>query len=109
MYLKQFRTVLVRVPDPLRPGKRAFEERQMPTGVTAVSWHGKQIEAEEDGWIDLPDDCAEHLKSIHYPKGERWLNQAETGELVAVGAATEDVERQAKAEPRPKARAKAPQ
>ncbi len=107
MYLKQFRTVLVRVPDPLRPGKRVFEERQMPTGVSSVSWHGKQIAAEDDGWIDLPDDCAEHLKSIHYPKGERWLNQAETGELVSVGAATEDVERRPKEEAKAAPRAKA--
>lgn len=102
MYLKHFRTVLVRVPDPLRPGKRAFEERQMACGTTSVTFQGQSIEAEEDGWIDLPVECAEHLKSVHYPNGERWLTPAEVGELVAVGAATEEVERTPKAKPKAK-------
>ncbi len=103
MFLKQFRSVLVRVSDPLHPGKKAFEERQMPCGTTSVTWQGKEFLAEDDGWIDLPDECGEHLRSVRYPKGERWLSPSEVGELVAVGAATEDVERQ----PKPKARAKA--
>ncbi len=102
MYLKQFRVVQVRVSDPLRPGKRTFEERQMPCGTTSVTWQGKNVEAEDDGWIDLPDACGEHLRSVRYPKGERWLTPAEVGELVAVGAATEDVERKPKAKPKAK-------
>lgn len=102
MYLKLIHTVLVRVPDPLRPGKRVFEERPMPAGTTSVTWQGKSFEAEEDGWIDLPDACFEHLRSVRYPNGDRWMTPSELGELVAVGAATEDVERTPKAKPKAK-------
>jgi hypothetical protein len=102
MYLKHFRTVLVRVPDPLRPGKRAFEERQMACGTTSVTFKDENFEAEDDGWVDVPTECGEHLHGLVYPNGERWLTPAEVGELVTVGAATEEVERTPKAKPKAK-------
>ncbi len=48
-YIKQFRSRYVRVPDPLRPGRYASEERLVPTGANSLTFEGKTYSANPDG------------------------------------------------------------
>ncbi len=85
MFLKQFRAMQVRVADPLRPGKRTFEERLVASGASGVSHGGKNYAADEDGWIDLPDEVGETVLRVRFPKGERFFTPHEVNEEVMAG------------------------
>lgn len=86
MYVKQFRSLNVRVPDPLRPGRHAMEERLLATGATSISHDGKSYKANDDGWIDVPVHVGEDVLKGRYPRGERFLTPEEVGEHVGFGA-----------------------
>ena len=90
MYVKQFRSLNVRVPDPLRPGRHALEERLLATGATSVSHQGKSYDAGADGWIDVPPHVGEFLVNGRYPRGERFLTPEEVGEHVGFGTIEAD-------------------
>lgn len=87
MLIKQVRSHFVRVPDPLRPGRYAQEERLLPTGCESINHAGKTYEPVADGWFDLPMDVAETLMRFRGPHGERFLTDADLGEQVRFGMA----------------------
>lgn len=86
MFIKQFRAVQVRVPDPLRPGKRAIEERLITTGCNGVSHGGVFFEADSDGWIDIEREAALHLMSFRGTGGEKFYTPEQVDEQVRLGA-----------------------
>jgi hypothetical protein len=88
MHIKQFQSRFVRVPDPLRPGRYASEERLIPTGASAISHAGKTYKADGDGWFSVPMDVAKHMLSFRTPGSARFLTDADVGEHVRVGAAS---------------------
>jgi hypothetical protein len=90
MFIKQFRSHQVRVPDPLRPGKRVFEDRLIPSGAAAVSLEGRVYEADDDGWIEVPHELGAHLLSMRHPGGERFFTPHEVDEQVRLGAVDTD-------------------
>lgn len=90
MYIKAFREQQVRVQDPLRPGRRVFETRLIPSGASTLSHpDGKggmdHYEADEDGWLDAPHELAAFVRNFRGPSGERWYTPDEVGEEVASG------------------------
>ena len=87
MFIKQFRSSWVRVPDPLRPGKRTDEERLLPTGASSISHDGKTYEAGEDGWFEVPAHVGAHLLSFLHPGSERFCTPAEVDETPAAAVA----------------------
>lgn len=90
MFIKQFRSTQVRVPDPLHPGRRTFEERIYPTGCSGISDNGVEYTADEDGWIDVPHDVGQRLVSFRHPGGERFYQPHEVDEQVRLGALDEN-------------------
>lgn len=58
MFIKHFREVQYRVPDPMRPGHSAFERRMDAAGTHAFVHNGKTYTADSDGWFDVPEDVA---------------------------------------------------
>lgn len=80
MFIKQVRAHMVRVPDPLRPGKYAKEERLLDAGATSISAGDRTYQANERGYFDIPRDAALPLLSLHFPGGERFATAAELGE-----------------------------
>jgi len=84
-YVKMFREQLMRVVDPLHPGKRIFETRLRPTGAHGVSHQNIQYDADESGWFEVPDEVAVELKTFRGPKGERYFDPNDVEEEVAMG------------------------
>ena len=91
MHIKQFRAHEVRVPDPLRPGKRAFETRLLPTGGTSLSHGGKTYEADPSGWFDVPPEVGTALLRFRAPNGERFYTPPDVDEQVRLGAMTDEL------------------
>lgn len=85
MYVKMFREQLMRVVDPLHPGKRIFETRLRPTGAHGTSHGGVQYDADETGWFEVPDEVGDALKRFRGPKGERFFDPNDIEEEVAMG------------------------
>jgi hypothetical protein len=85
MYLKQMKTVPVRVSDPLRPGKRTFEDRMIATGATAIVHEGVQYDADEDGWIEVPEAVGAHMQQFRSPEGAKWYTPTQIDEEYRVG------------------------
>ena len=85
MFIKQYREQMVRVADPLRPGKRIFEVRLVPAGGSGIKHKGTFFEADDDGWTDVPDEVGNFLRKFRGPKGEKFYTPDEVGEEVAVG------------------------
>lgn len=56
MFIKHFREVTYRVPDPMRPGHSAFDRRMDASGAHRLNHEGKSYEADSDGWFDVPDE-----------------------------------------------------
>ncbi len=90
MYIKQFRSVQVRVPDPMRPGKRTFEERLIPTHAGSLSDNGKTITADVDGWFEVDHELSQRLLKIRHPGGERFYTPDQVDEQVRLGLAQSD-------------------
>lgn len=94
MFIKQFRSAWARVPDPLRPGKRALEERLVPTGAHSISHDAASYDADEDGWFDVPDAVGAALKRFRHPDSGRFYEPHEVSEDVREslppGSATAD-------------------
>lgn len=88
MFIKLFKAQQVRVPDPLRPGKRTFEERLIPAGAPSgvLSVQGTNYTADEEGWFDLPGEIAASLLTVRYPGGERFHTPADVNEQIGLGA-----------------------
>lgn len=86
MFIKQFRARYTRVPDPLRPGKRVLEERLFAAGTTSLVDGGSTYQADDDGWIEVPDDLGARLVAFRFPGGERWHTPWEVDEQVRMGA-----------------------
>lgn len=63
MFIKHFREVTYRVPDPQRPGHTAFDRRMDAAGTHAISHNGKQYTADNDGWFDVPDEVGQFFIS----------------------------------------------
>ena len=61
MFIKHFREVTYRVPDPMRPGHSVFDRRLDSAGTHAISHGGKEFHADTDGWFDVPEDVAQHF------------------------------------------------
>jgi hypothetical protein len=98
MHIKQFQSRFVRVPDPLRPGRYAQEERLIPTGASAIAHGGKTYKADADGWFSVPTDVAKAMLSFRTPGSSRFMTDADVGEHVRVGAASaEDLPSEPKA------------
>ena len=89
-HIKQFRSRFVRVPDPLRPGRYASEERLIPTGAEALSFEGRNYRADADGWFRVPTAAAEHFLKFRSPGGARFLTDSDVGEHVRVGTVAAD-------------------
>ena len=85
-YIKQFRTVQQRVPDPFRPGKKTFEDRMLPTGAHSLSHKGKTITADDDGWFEVSHATAAALMGFRHPGGERFYSPDQVQEQVSLGA-----------------------
>jgi hypothetical protein len=60
-YIKHFREVRFRVPDPTRPGHSVFDLRMDGSKTHAITHNGVAYEADSDGWFDLPPDVAAHF------------------------------------------------
>jgi hypothetical protein len=85
-FIKQFRTHQVRVPDPLHPGKRAFEDRLIDCGGSELSGpDGVHYFADEDGWFDVPSEVADHLLKMRHPNGERFYRPEDVDVEVRLG------------------------
>lgn len=80
MFIKHFREVQFRVPDPQRPGHTVFDRRMDTAGTHAISHGGKEYHADVDGWFDVPQDVAEHF--LHYPG---WCSPEMVDEEVVAG------------------------
>jgi hypothetical protein len=89
-FIKKFRTVQVRVPDPLHPGKRVFEDRMFDAGCTGLTFEGAVYEADEDGWFDVPPEVAEHYLRHRHPGGEKFYSPEEVDEQVRLGSMAEE-------------------
>lgn len=99
MFIKQFRSVQVRVPDPLRPGKRAFEDRLIATGGVQIGHGGKTIDADEEGWFEVDHETGTHLLSFRSPDGSRFYTPEQVDEQVRLGALHDDDEELPQARP----------
>ena len=85
MFIKQFREQQVRVQDPLRPGRRIFETRLNPTNCHTVNHEGEEYEADGDGWLEVPFEAGEALRSFRGPRGEKFYTPEEVDEEVVAG------------------------
>lgn len=56
MYIKHFREVNFRVPDPMRPGHSAFDRRLDWSKTHSITHEGKTYDADSDGWFDVPTE-----------------------------------------------------
>lgn len=95
MHIKQFREHKVRVPDPLRPGKRTFEDRLIPAGAGGIGHDGQSYKADEDGWFDVPPEVGEiMLKRVHRDprtgSTTRFYTPEQVDEQVRLGAMDDD-------------------
>lgn len=109
-YIKQFRSRYVRVPDPLRPGRYASEERLVPTGANSLTFEGKTYRANPDGWFNVPTRAQEFYLAFRSPNGARFMTDSDVGEHVRFGTVEADQLPSAEEEPKPvraRARAKA--
>lgn len=79
-YLKHFRTVRYRVPDPLHPGHSAFDERLDWSHTESVKHEGTIYEADSDGWIDFPADVA-----AYFAKYPGWRSPEQVDEEAVAG------------------------
>ena len=64
MFVKHFRNVRFRVPDPQHPGRTVFDERLDASGTHAISHEGAEYRADESGWFDLPEDVAKYFATF---------------------------------------------
>jgi hypothetical protein len=60
-FIKHYREVQYRVPDPVRPGHTVFDRRMDSSKTHAISHNGKEYEADPDGWFDVPDEVAAYF------------------------------------------------
>lgn len=90
MYIKMFKEQQVRVQDPLRPGRRIFETRLNPSGGSGLSHEGGKYEADEDGWIEVPEEVGQALTKFRGQKGEKFYTPDEVNEEVVAGRIKED-------------------
>lgn len=61
MFIKHFREVTYRVPDPMRPGHSAFDRRMDASGAHQILHNGKEYQADNDGWFDVPDEVGAYF------------------------------------------------
>lgn len=97
MFVKQFRSTWVRVPDPLRPGRRALEERLIASGATSISHASGNYKADGAGWFEVPADVGAELLRVSARDPQtgavsRFYTPAEVNEQVRLGAAQDDAE-----------------
>ena len=85
MQIKQFRAHNVRVPDPMRPGRYAMEERLGDAGATQLSHEGKRYDADSHGWFEVPVEVGDHFLKGRYPHGERFHTNSEVQEHIRYG------------------------
>lgn len=86
MYIKHFREVTYRVPDPVRPGHTVFDRRLDTSGTHAISHNGKEYHADtDDGWFDVPDEVAQHF--LKFPG---WCTPEMVDEEVVAGRIRRD-------------------
>lgn len=84
-FLKHFRTVRYRVPDPMRPGHLVFSERLEHSGAQVISHAGEEFTADVDGWFDLPEHVVQYLHNF-----PGWRSPDEVDEEVRVGRLPKD-------------------
>jgi hypothetical protein len=87
MFIKHFREVTYRVPDPMRPGHTAFDRRMDSAGTHAISHNGKEYHADADGWFDLPPEVADHF--LKFPG---WCSPEMVDEEIVAGRIRNDAE-----------------
>jgi len=80
MFIKHFREVTYRVPDPMRPGHTAFDRRMDSAGTHALSHNGQVYHADADGWFDVPEDVA-----THFLKFPGWCSPEMVDEEIVAG------------------------
>lgn len=61
MFIKHFREVTYRVPDPMRPGHSAFDRRMDASGAHKILHNGKEYAADDDGWFEVPDEVGAYF------------------------------------------------
>lgn len=62
MFIKHFREVRYRVPDPTRPGHTVFDVRMDASGTEKIAHAGREYTA-DDGWFDVPDEVGQFFVS----------------------------------------------
>lgn len=80
MYIKHFREVTYRVPDPMRPGHNAFDRRMDASGTYSLTHDGKTYNADSDGWIEVPDEVGRRM--INFPG---WCSPEMVDEEIVAG------------------------
>jgi hypothetical protein len=79
-FIKHFREVQFRVPDPMRPGHTAFDRRMDTSKTHAISHKGVEYHADVDGWFDVPPDVAAYF--LNFPG---WCSPEMVDEEVVAG------------------------
>jgi hypothetical protein len=85
-FIKHFREVTYRVPDPMHPGHNVFDRRMDSSGTDTVVHNGKEFKSDQDGWFDVPDDVAKHFLSF-----PGWCSPEMVDEEVVAGRIRLDV------------------
>ena len=80
MLLKHYTESRYAVPDPLRPGFKAYERRLEASGTHKMVHDGVEYQADEYGWFDLPEEVG---RFWHSRPG--WKIPAEVDDEVAFG------------------------
>lgn len=84
-FVKHYREVQYRVPDPQRPGHTVFDRRMDASGAETIVHDGQTYKADEDGWFDVPPDVAAHL--LQFPG---WCSPEMVDEEVVAGRIRKD-------------------
>ncbi len=85
MFIKHYREVTYRVPDPMRPGHTAFDRRMDSAGTHAISHRGQEYHADVDGWFDVPEEVGAHF--LNFPG---WCSPEMVDEEVVAGRIRKD-------------------
>lgn len=80
MFIKHFREVQYRVPDPMRPGHTVFDRRMDSSKTETISHNGKTYQSDADGWFDVPDEVGRHM--LNFPG---WCSPEMVDEEVVAG------------------------
>ena len=93
MQIKQYIEKQVKVRDPMRPGRFGSETRMYATGCDRITDQGVDYDADDNGYIEVPESVGNLLHKSRGGKGERWYTPQEVFEEISIGRMEEAVRR----------------